>query len=255
MTKKAFIVGINAYPQYPLSGCVNDANDWNTTLANLGFTNSILLDSMATKANMIAGLNWLFENSVSGDVLVFCYSGHGSKVVDTSGDEVNGYDEVLCSVDFFSGNYITDDELRVLFASKIKPGVTLEVFLDSCYSGTATRALIGTDLKARCIPGPVTNGKKTKRLTLFERLTTIVPSLNHILWAGCKENQTSAEVTINGIPRGLFTYYMANYIRQFPTYLRSALATKVQNSVKAVNINQYPQLECTSTENNQKPFT
>ena len=254
--KKALIVGINAYPQYPLNGCVNDANDWNSTLTNLGYTNTILLDSMATKSNIMNGLSWLFENTASGDSLVFCYSGHGSKVVDTSGDESNGFDEVLCSVDFFNGNYITDDELRALFSVKVKSGVTLDVFLDSCYSGTATRALASSELKARCIPGPITAGRKTKRIIdMISKLVTVVPNLNHVLWAGCKEDQTSAEAMVSGVPRGLFTYFMAKYIRQYPEYLRSALATKVQTSVRSLNVGQYPQLECTQSESSQKPFT
>ena len=157
---------------------------------------------------------------------------------------------------FFSANYITDDEHRNLFTTKVKSGVTLDVFLDSCYSGTATRALTSPELKARCIPGPITSGRKTKRIIdMIAKLVTVVPNLNHILWAGCKEDQTSAEAMVGGVPRGLFTYFMAKYIRQYPTYLRSALATKVQTSVRSLNAGQYPQLECTQSESSQKPFT
>jgi hypothetical protein len=243
--KRALIVGINSYPQSPLQGCVNDANDWNTTLRVKGFTNSVLLDAVATKANIIAGLNWLVSGSVFGDSLVFCYSGHGSKVRDTNGDESDGYDEVLCPVDFFSGQYISDDNLRAIF-SKLPKGVTLDVFLDSCYSGTATRSLDFNKVTPRCIPGPLTKGAIT------QKVVTLVPTLNHCLWAGCKNTQTSAECLVNGIPRGLFTYYAAIRIRAGG--IRSTLISSVQTSVAKKNPAQTPQLECTLAESLHQPF-
>lgn len=243
--KRALIIGINSYPQYPLRGCVNDANDWNTTLRDKGFTNSVLLDSVATKANILAGLTWLISGAVSGDSLAFCYSGHGSKIADTTGDEIDQYDEVLCPVDFFSGNYITDDELRAVFSS-LPSGVNLDVFLDSCYSGTATRGLSNPKFASRCIPGPVTNGAKT------QRLVTVIPNLNHCLWAGCKDDQTSVEVLVGGNYRGLFTYYATRKIRTGG--IRSFIISGIQSSVTSKNPNQVPQLECTQSESLQQPF-
>jgi hypothetical protein len=205
----------------------------------------VLLDSVATKANIIAGLKWLVSSSKSGDSLVFCYSGHGSKVRDTSGDETDGYDEVLCPVDFFDGQYISDDNLRSIF-STLPRGVTLDVFLDSCYSGTATRSLDLNKITPRCIPGPLTKG------TITKKVVTLVPSLNHCLWAGCKYNQTSAECVVNGIPRGLFTYYAAIKIRAGG--IRSTLISSIQTSVTKKNPIQTPQLECTKTESLHQPF-
>ena len=251
MAKKALIVGINAYPQSPLNGCVNDANDWNATLTIFGYTNTVLLDSMATKSNILSGLTWLLSNATSCDSLVFAFSGHGSKIADTSGDEPDSFDEVICPVDVFSGQYIVDDDLRTLF-NGLSSNVTLDVFLDSCYSGTATRGLTNPNMKARCIPGPLTAGKKIRKIS---RLTTIVPTLNHILWTASRDNQTSVEVNINGNVRGLFSYYANKYIRQYSNYPRGSLITAIQNAVSKINSNQTPQLECTSTENTQKPFT
>jgi metacaspase-1 len=240
------IVGINAYPQYPLQGCVNDANDWNSTLLGKGFTNSVILDSSATKTTIMNGFNWLFFGAKSSDSLVFCYSGHGSRVADTSGDETDFYDEVLCPVDFFSGKYISDDELRSKF-NTLPIGVTFDVFLDSCYSGTGTR-IINEKFTPRCIPIKENKG--------FLRSSVIVPSLNHSLWSASKDNQTSVEATINGKIRGLFTYYAAKAIRLYSaSYSRSSLITSIQNSVIALNPNQNPQLECNNTENLEKPFT
>ncbi|MCK9458845.1 MAG: caspase family protein [Proteobacteria bacterium] len=245
--KKALIVGINNYPQSPLRGCVNDANDWNSTLRDKGFTNSVLLDSVATKSNILSGLNWLVSGAVSGDSLVFCYSGHGSKVRDTNGDEADLYDEILCPVDFFSGQYVSDDNLRSIF-SALPIGVSLDVFIDSCYSGTATRSanLKPNKFTFRCIPGPITNG------ALSQKVVTLVLNLNHCLWAGCKDNQTSAEGVVGGVYRGLFTYYAARKIRAGG--IRSDLISSIQSSVTSKNPSQTPQLECTQAESLHQPF-
>jgi hypothetical protein len=229
--KKALIIGINAYPTAPLQGQVNDANAWNSTLLNKGFTNSVILDSGSTKAAIMSGLDWLFTGAHSGDSLVFCFGGHGSRLSDGSGDEADQYDEILCPVDF-PAQYINDDEIRAKFGA-LPAGVTLDVFMSTCYSGTSTRA-----------PAPIL------------KMTTVVPGLNHCLWAACKDSQTSIEVTVNGVKRSLFGYYAEKAIRLYSNYYsRATLITSIQNAVKAVNPNQEPQLECTQAESAQKPFT
>ena len=229
--KKALIVGINAYPTAPLQGMVNDANAWNLTLLAKGFTNYVILDSGATKAAIMSGLDWLFAGAKSGDSLVFCFGGHGARLSDISGDEADRFDEILCPTDF-PNQYINDDEIRAKF-NTLPAGVALDVFMSMCYSGTSTRA-----------PEPIL------------RTTTIVPGLNHCLWAACKDSETSKECTVNGVKRSLFGYYAEKAIRLYSgSYSRAALITSIQNAVKAVNPNQTPQLECTTSESTQKPFT
>jgi hypothetical protein len=243
MTRKALICAVNAYPQSPLQGCINDAQDWSNTLT--GFIKMVLIDSLATKNNILAGLNWLISGAVAGDSLVFEFSGHGSKVRDTSGDEPDGYDEILCSVDFFSGKYVKDDDIRAIL-NNLPAGVTLDVFLDCCYSGSATRSVDFTITTPRCIPGPKTKGK------IANRVVTLVPTLNHVLWSGCADSQTSGEGTVGGVKRGLFSYYMCKAIRAGG--IRSDLIAKVQASVAAKNPTQTPQLECTQSESLEHPF-
>ncbi len=240
--KKALLVGIDAYPTLPLRGCLNDINGWKTIFSSLGFKIEVLLNSAAKRAPILAAIDRLLTGAKSGDTLAFCYAGHGSKVKDRNGDESDGYDEVICPYDW--PLYISDDDLRAKFA-KIPAGVTLEVFLDSCYSGTATR---GIDITTRCIPGPITNGKPAKRVV------TTVPGLNHILWAGCKSSQTSGEIVVGGITRGIFSYYVQKAITKYPNLPRSELIAAVQSTVAAKIANQTPQLECIQAESLQKPF-
>ena len=146
--KKAFLVGINDYLPAgqggpDLRGCVNDVKDIVNTLQIVGFpliNMKVCTNRQATKTNILNGLTWLISNVKRGDELVFFYSGHGSQIVDISGDELDLKDEILCpsDLDFQKKTYITDDDLRNIF-SRLHQGISLQVIIDSCHSGTVTK--------------------------------------------------------------------------------------------------------------------
>jgi hypothetical protein len=60
----------------------------------------------------MVAMRWLIGGTQPGDSLFFHYSGHGSQVVDHSGDEEDGLDETICPVDFKSAGQIIDDEVN-----------------------------------------------------------------------------------------------------------------------------------------------
>jgi hypothetical protein len=62
----------------------------------------------------------------------------------------------------------------------------LDVFSDSCHAGSMARDGVGTE----------------------------VPELNHVLWAGCRDYQTSAEDQIGGAWRGIFTHRSCRVLRR-----------------------------------------
>ncbi|MCK9570253.1 caspase family protein [Candidatus Pacearchaeota archaeon] len=245
--KKALIIGINDYPTAPLQGCVNDAYDYQARLQAKGFTCTLLLNSQATKANILAGINSLVSGVASGDSIALCYSGHGSQVTDSSGDETDNKDEVLCPANW--PQYVSDDDLRSIFAG-LPSGVTLDCFLDCCHSGTGTRDInqIGT---IRSLPPIV--GKRSKKKSKTKTIV-LVPTLNHILWAGCEDGQTSTELSINGIPRGAFSYYVGKALASTGG-TRSQMINYVCTKVAALGLSQIPQLEATQAETLQAPFT
>ena len=73
----------------------------------------MLLDGDATKAAMTRGIADLVDTAAPGDVLYLHYSGHGSNVPDTNGDEVTDHrDEILCPHDLDWNDPLTDDWLR-----------------------------------------------------------------------------------------------------------------------------------------------
>ena len=147
MARKALLVGINDYKGVSdLNGCVNDVLDMHFSLRNLFNFQSreirVLTDSRATKDNIIHRLEWLVKDAKSDDFLVFHFSGHGSQIRDRNGDEIEDHlDELICPYDMnWDGTFITDDELNNIFKG-LSEGVSLEVFLDCCHSGTGLKEM------------------------------------------------------------------------------------------------------------------
>lgn len=155
--RKALFVGIDYLgTSNELGSCQKDALDMESALQKrYTITEKILLldrqqdpDLKPTKRNMMRYIRWLSEDVNSGDIIWFVYSGHGSQILDSNGDEQDGYDEVLIPVDFQiiinsgSNGIITDDWLnQELCAPAVSKGATLYMQNDCCNSGT------GADLK------------------------------------------------------------------------------------------------------------
>ncbi len=270
---KALLVGINDYapvgPGGPdLRGCVNDVRDMFITLHCLGIVRArpgsmhILTNHNATRANILNGIKWLVQGAKKDDVLIFHYSGHGSYVADTSGAEIDGKDETICPHDYATAGMIKDDDLLEHFTG-IEEGVALEVILDSCHSGTGTRELAALEmapeaetLTYRYIPPPEDYGlfldvDPTIPLRGFLRPghasakeIVVVPGLDHVLWASCRDNQTCAETTIGGAVRGVHTYCWCKVLRRAGTGInRNRLDSLVTGYVRTLGYSQVPQLE------------
>lgn len=163
----ALCVGIDAYPapEHRLSGCVNDARNWQRALTAMDFDTRLLLDADASRATLERELNRLVGQSRSGDVIVFQYSGHGTQAPDLNGDENDNIDEALCPVDFASGALYIDDDIAQLFA-RIPDGVNMTCFMDCCHSGTNSRFAVGLS------PGEITRPPDTKA-----RFVTLTPEM------------------------------------------------------------------------------
>ncbi len=271
--KKAFLVGVNDYKPAgaggpDLSGCVNDVKDMANTLVICGFEPRhmrLCTDRSATRENIMRGLNALVVNARPGDSLVFYYSGHGSQVADTSGDEVDQSDEILCphDIDFGRQVFITDDDLRGVFAA-LPAGVNLEVILDSCHSGTATRD--GRTIRSRYLAPPVDQSfhiDYEPRLVRHRLLrpgnsrkdALVTQGLGHTLWAACKDNQTSEETEFKGVVRGVFTYHFCKVLRRTSGVItRQKLERLVTAALKRDGFEQVPQLETPKEELLDQPF-
>jgi hypothetical protein len=268
MKKQALLVGINDYNGFnDLQGCINDVTNVRSVLKTyFGYTNDdirVITDSRATKVNILFRLNKMVKSAENGDSLIFHYSGHGSQIRDREGDELKDHmDEIICPYDMnWEDGFITDDMLREIL-NKLKPGVKMEILLDSCHSGTGTRdifpgAMAGFEsvdpVKSRFLTPPVDiecrhqgDEDKMKPIKSFRTDKEII--LNHVLWAGCKDSQTSADALIDGNYNGAFSYYFCKHVRESGGKIsRADLYTRVKNSLRYNRYSQVPQLECKET--------
>jgi len=86
------------------------------------------------------------------------------------------------------------------------------------------------------------------------RDAVVVPGLNHVLWAGCRDNQTSAETLIGGVYRGVFTYNFCKVLRGAGVSItRRRLDAQVTVNVRGYG--QVPQLEGAKASLAEKVFT
>jgi hypothetical protein len=141
MGYKALLVGINAYDEMPLRGCVNDVTRMRELLQQQYHLSDaqirILQDEAATHAAITDGLRWLAETdgTATPPVRLFHFSGHGTYAVDEQGDEPDGQDEVLVPYDYGSAGGLRDDTLRGLYDG-FPPESHLILSMDCCHSGT-----------------------------------------------------------------------------------------------------------------------
>ena len=265
--KKALLVGINKYklPGADLSGCVNDVtNVRDILLKYFGFSRKelrVLVDERATKKNIMSRLAWLVDKAKKGDCLLFHFSGHGSQIADRDGDELKDrMDEILCPHDMdWDGTFIADDELRKVF-SVVPAGVNLEILLDACHSGTGTRELKAMEslppelaFKVRFLQPPVDIACRADDDMEVRKLLKGSNPLNHVLFAGCRDNQTSADAYIGGSYNGAFSYYLCKHLRDAQgNVTRGELIKQVRASLKFNGFSQAPQLEAPRGERNKR---
>ena len=147
-----------------------------------------------------------------------------------------------------------------LFFANLPKGVNLEVVLDSCHSGTGTREILAIkglpaelSFKPRFIPPPVDIACRADEDMEVRRLLKGNNFMNHVLFAGCRDNQTSADGYINGSYNGAFTYYLCKHLRDTQgTTTRAELIKRVRASLKFNGFSQIPQLEAPAGERKKK---
>jgi hypothetical protein len=270
MSKRALCVGINNFKNYPensLNGCINDAYDMHALLVKyMGFKdNDIfkLLDKDATKSNIMKNLNEMVKGARKGkyNTLVFSMSSHGTQQPDAGGDESDRMDEAFCPYDLASkeaswdkDHIITDDELHDLFI-QLPDQVNLEVYLDTCHSGTGLKAMEPIpDRQPRFIPPPSPEIFHTSNKNLKGASSILDEAVDkHILWAACQADQTSADAHISSEWHGAFTYYLCRAVNQTDNRKsREEILIQVVKDLKENNYNQTPQLESAATSRKKK---
>jgi hypothetical protein len=207
MKSRAIVIGNNYFgSQYQLNGCITDARSLRNFLYQKGLvslSNCRLVVEASRKTTLDALRSLVLQSKVSNlDFVFFSYSGHGSYVRDTSGDETDGRDECICPVDFISAGMIMDDEMRSIIQD-FNPNTRVVIMFDSCHSGSAL------DLPYDVYGVKVNND-------VFSNHPNI------IFISGCMDEQTSADAYINNVYCGAMTTSFLEVIKKDITLTKDA---------------------------------
>jgi hypothetical protein len=258
MSDKALLVGINAYPGCPLSGCLNDIGDMADFLVkkyNFKYSQiRLLADGRATTKEILSRLNWLIQVS-PGDRVVFHYSGHGAQFAGRgSNEEIDKLNEVICPVDFdwTEPHMISDKQFYEIF-SHMPKGVRFNWVSDSCHSGDLTKDMPppGAPVnKARAYPMPIDMAWRVQTATELKihspehcSITNGILDVGFI--SGCRSNQTSADTVVNGRPCGALTHFLLAHLALMMDKPISEVVRVVNASLSANRYSQQPQAEGT----------
>lgn len=202
-----------------------------------------------TRRNIIEGMHWLISGARPNDSLFLHYSGHGSQKADSDGDEVDGYDETIVPVDSQSAGHIVDDEMNAILVRQLPRGARLTAIFDSCHSATvldlpfvydcygninlqkaSRKNLIEsgietiTEFQTLNPLKAIKSGRKTlKSLKALgnegkaQEITKQTRSSQGdvVMFAGCKDHQTSADTKVKGYgSTGAASYAFINAINK-----------------------------------------
>ncbi|WAT81797.1 caspase family protein [Bacillus safensis] len=250
MKKLAFLVGINyTGTANELHGCLNDATKICEKLVQeFDFQSrdiQLLLEEVATRKNIIDGLDRLVNDLEPGDLGVFSYSGHGTLTADLPPiEEEDMLDEAIVPVDAVKDRslLIRDDEINQIL-SRLKEGVHLFLIFDSCHSGTMYRVSDEDEKMFKKMIPPSDSVLKIQSVANEFRKETLLSKShplagsNYILLAGCKDDQFSYDDGQNGY----LTKALVEHMKKGITY--QELYEKVKVDVyKRSRKNQEPQI-------------
>lgn len=274
--KFALLVGINDYPNSErfknrnLQGCLNDVElQRNLLIYRFGFNpNDIktLTNQEATRENILMSFEkHLIEQAKPGDVVVFHFSGHGSRVADPYGVSLDGLNSTFVPANDSSlaeqgiVNDIMGRTLFLLMFALKQKTENVTVVLDSCHSGGGIRGNIrvravrgGKDLSAS--PTELEYQQqwlKRLNISLQEFHTSLDSVATGVVIASAKPKQFAADYEFNGFHAGAFTYFLTQYLWQQTSDVASVM-DKVSRNVKSLASNQEPLFEAKRNSGNDK---
>jgi len=243
MASRALLIGLNYVdtPESKLNGCINDVNNMANYLGKMFpcMVCDIVTDETnktdTTAQGIVKKLYELAVKSHSEDLefVWIHYSGHGSYVKDTSGDELDGQDECIVPSDYKTAGLVSDDILQSLFAH-FNPKTRVLCVFDCCHSGT-----LG-DVKY-CWDNPEKPTIENIKCRVKAKVITL---------SGCMDKQTSADaynVMNDSNFTGALTSCLILSLKEVPVLRDDAfnLVRSIRQKLKDKGFDQYPKL-CSS---------
>lgn len=261
--KHALLIGIDRYisnpGRYNLEGCEHDVDMMQQMLLErFRFSPSdivVLKSRNATLENIRKAFREnLIAKAKPGDLVFIHFSGHGTRTRDLNGDEEDGLDEALCPTDcdiaaYPPVNLLLDDEVGALIDALKTDNIV--VVLDSCFSGTATKALdiMPVRRKVRFMEPPskddFTNPAKFTKPALSD--DGKAAGRSPVVLSACSPVERASEGTVirHGIEVtcGLMVKYLYRTLCEDPSLSYWEAFKKVKREVMADNPSQTPQIE------------
>ncbi|GCL39357.1 peptidase C14 caspase catalytic subunit p20 [Sphaerospermopsis reniformis] len=248
--KLALLIGINQYPQSPaLGGCLTDVELQKELLIHrFGFATSDILTLTEEQASRefieAAILDHLGKQAKADDVVIFHFSGYGSRV--KLGTFPENLQNALIPVDENSQNinfvnYLLEENLLGLLRSLPTDRVT--AVLDTSHYAKSTLHPAGLRFRAR--PEPSTAKLALKELDLFNHLQTQNSVANNVMVikATSQPEQTAGELLFSGFSAGLFTYVLTQYLWEAtPATTIQVLLSHASSSMYKLGSEQQPGL-------------
>ncbi|HAJ58129.1 MAG TPA: peptidase C14 [Cyanobacteria bacterium UBA8543] len=283
--KLALLVGINDYQPGigGLRGCLTDVEMQRELLVHrFGFNPKDILEvtnAQATRQGILAAFDeHLVKQAKPGDVVVFHYSGHGSRVRDPNPIGKDPFNSTMVPVDrppdsvSGSAKSVPDIMGHTLFLlMSAIPTENLTVVLDSCYSGGGKRgnvivrsARLASDVNLDASPEEFEYQKQLlSKLNLpadkFLELRRQGVAKGVVI-ASARRDQQATDAPFEGFHAGAFTYLMTRYLWQessnssFDNVFVN-LARRTKDVAQSSNLIQDPEFEVKPGSNNgSKPL-
>ena len=253
--RRALLIGINAYANKPLDGCIADAELMAEVLQErFGFKHddiTLLRDRGASREAVLAALDALVASTQAEDAAFIFYAGHGSYATTDDQTEAAGTDSTL-NVCEKPREDIYDHELRARLEALATRTPHTVVILDCCHSGTMTRdgsapprgerwsKPVRNTTRPAMDRGPHTDGSAT-------RSTKGDPSDSYVFIAACLDHEIAKESAIPGddaTHHGALTYALVQELRRAaPGETWRDVFERVSRTIRTIHEDQHPQIE------------
>ena len=228
MKAKALLFGLNYAhtADSNLNGCINDVRNMaeylssKLSIPSVSYTDDVDLENTSGMGIM----NKLYEMAVMSykenlELVWIHYSGHGSYISDSNGDERDGRDECLVPSDYQTKGLILDDYIKNLLAM-FNPSTRVIFIFDCCHSGTIGDVKYSWEGPKKVAVENIMCDVKCKAITI----------------SGCLDNQVSMDAfNVSGDNKytGALTSCLLMVLREDPTILRNVftLVTKLRQKL------------------------
>ncbi|MEA5597524.1 caspase family protein [Rivularia sp. UHCC 0363] len=235
--KLALLVGINQYPQIPtLKGCLTDVELQRELLIyRFGFQPSDILcltNKQATRKGIEnAFLEHLVKQAKPNDVVVFHFSGYGSRI--KTKNLLGGMENVLIPVDGIQvikdekiANYLLEDTLLLMMQSLATERVT--AILDAGYY---SEPIIPSPIGCKIRSWTPLEGFLAEEIEFQKQLNKKIAAdkLSVLLGSNFNSKDLAKEMLFPEFSAGLFTYALTQYLWE-----TTSAKTRIQTSLSRV---------------------